>query len=82
MLCGRRFSLWLKGVVYMNYVSPAVLHGSEAWCVEASEMGILHWTERSVVSALCGEQLKDGKRCIYLILGLNETVNLLAMANC
>ena len=27
--------------VYVSYVRPAVLYGSEAWCLRHSEMGIL-----------------------------------------
>ena len=36
-----------------------------------------------MVKALCGVQLKDGKRSNYLmlLLGLNETIDQLAMAN-
>ena len=29
LLYGRRFPLWLKGVVYKRYVRPAILYGSE-----------------------------------------------------
>ena len=36
-----RFPLLLKGSVYWSYVSPAILYGSEAWCLKESEMGIL-----------------------------------------
>ena len=41
LLYGRRFSLRLKGAVYENYVRPAVLNRSEAWCMKGSEMVIL-----------------------------------------
>ena len=51
--------LALKWVVYRNYVRPAILYGSEAWCLKESEMGILRKTERSMVRAMCGVQLKD-----------------------
>ena len=36
-----RFPLRLKGAVYKSYVRPAIMYGSEAWCLEESEMGIL-----------------------------------------
>ena len=47
------------------------------------EMGILRRTERSMVRAMCGVQLKDRKRSMYLMfmLGLKETMDQLAMAN-
>ena len=34
LLYGRRFPLKLKGTVYKSYVKPAILYGSEAWCLK------------------------------------------------
>ena len=50
---------------------------------EKSEMGILQRTERSTLRAMCGVQVKDGKRSTDMIfmLGLHETIDQLAMAN-
>ena len=61
LLYGRRFPLRLIGAVYKSYVRPAIQYGSEAWCLKESEMGILRWTERSMVRAMCGVQLMDRK---------------------
>ena len=41
LLYGSRFYLRLKGAVYKNYVGPAILYGSETWCLKESVMGIL-----------------------------------------
>ena len=41
LLYGRRFPLMLKGAVYASYARPAILYGSETWCLKESEMGIL-----------------------------------------
>ena len=41
LLYGRRFPPKLKVTVYKSYVRTAKLHGSEAWCLKESEMGIL-----------------------------------------
>ena len=73
----------LKGAVYKSYIRPAVLYGSEAWCLKESVMGILRRTERSMVSAMCGVQLKDRKRStdLMFMLGLNRILDQLAMAN-
>ena len=38
---GRIPPLKLKGAVYKSYVRPAILHGSEAWCLRESENEIL-----------------------------------------
>ena len=81
MLYGRRFPLRLKGAAYKSYVRPAILYGSVAWCQKESEMGILRWSERSMVMAMCRVQLKNRKRHKDLMLGLNETIDLVAMAS-
>ena len=72
----------LKRGVCKNYVSPAMLYGSEAWCLKESEKEILRRTERSMVLATCGVQLKNRKRSkdLMLIFGLNETTDQLTMA--
>ena len=48
-----------------------------------SETGIVRRIERSMVRAMCGVQLKDRNRYTYLMfmLGLNETIDQLLMAN-
>ena len=38
---GMRFTLKLKKTVHKSYARPAILHGSEIWCLKESEMGIL-----------------------------------------
>ena len=44
-------------------------------------MGILQQIERSVITAMCGIQLKERAKNLMLMLGLNETMEMLAMAN-
>ena len=67
LLYGKICPLRLNGAVYVSYVKPAILYGSEDWCLEESEMQIL--------------QLKDRKRAMDLMLGLNETLDQVDMAN-
>ena len=57
-----------------SYVRPAILYGSEARCLKKSMMAIFQWAQRSMVGAMCGIQIKDGKRGkdLMLIFGLNE----------
>ena len=52
----------LKGAVYKICISPVTLYGSEAWHLKESKMEILRRTGKSIVRAMCGEQLKDKKR--------------------
>ena len=63
LLCGR-FPSKMKGVVYESYIRPTMLCKNEAWCLMESEMGILYWTERSMVRAACRVQLEDRRRCL------------------
>ena len=44
-------------------------------------MGIIRRAERSTVKAMCGMQLEDRSRDFMLMLGLNEAIDQLAMAN-
>ena len=62
LLYGRRFHLRLKGAVYKSYIRPAILYGGDIWCLNKREMGILRWTEKSMVEATCVVQLKDRKK--------------------
>ena len=41
LLYGRIFPLRLKGSVYESCIRPAILYGSEAWCLKESEIVIL-----------------------------------------
>ena len=45
-------------------------------------MGVFQRTMRSILRAMCGVQFIDGKRAsdLMLTLGLNETIDQLAMA--
>ena len=51
--------------------------------VPERDMGILQQTEKSMVRAMCGVQLKyrKGSTDLLLMLGLNETIDQLAIAN-
>ena len=77
------FPIKQKGAVYRSYRRPAILYGTEAWCLKESEMEILRKTEISVVRAMCGVQLKERKISteLMLMLGLSETIDQMAMAN-
>ena len=84
LLYGRRFSLGLKVVIYRSFVRPAILYGSEAWCLKERDIGILQRTERSMVRVMCGVRLKDrkGSTDLMFMLGLKEVIDQLAMAEC
>ena len=71
LLYGRRFPLKLKRTAYKRYVRPATIYGSEEWSMKESD----------VVRVICGVQLKNRKISKDLMLGLNESMGQLAMAN-
>ena len=74
-LYGQTFPLMLQGAVCMSYIGPAILYGSEAWCLKVSEKGILQSTERFMSSAMCGVQLNDRRAMdLMLMQGLMETI--------
>ena len=83
LLYGWRFPLMLKEVVYEIYVMPAILYGSEAWCLNVNEMGILRTTETYMLRIMCGVHLKARKRAmdLMLTLGLNDTMDQLVVAD-
>ena len=83
LLYDSRFLLRLRGTVCGSYVRPAVLCGSEAWCLKEIKMRTLQRTKRSMMRTICGVQLNDIKRstCLMLMLGLNESIDQFAMAN-
>ena len=41
LLYGTRFPLRLKGADHKRYIRPVILHGSEAWCLKETDIGIL-----------------------------------------
>ena len=59
ILKGRRFLLKFKGMVYKSCVRPAMLYGSEAWCLQEKEMSILRRTEKAMIQAMCCVKLLD-----------------------
>ena len=81
LLYGRRFLLRLKGAVCKSYVRPIILYGSEARCLNESEMEIVRRMERSMVRAMCGVQIKDREKYtdLMFMLGLKESIDQLAL---
>ena len=78
-----KFPLNIKGIVYKNCVRSAMFHGSESWCLDQNDMGILQRTERAMLIRICGVKLMDKKSTIYLMqmLDLNEAIDQLVKGN-
>ena len=60
-----------------------MLYGSETWCLNENEMGILRRAERAMVRVMCGVKLMERKKTedLMQMLGLEEAVDRLARAN-
>ena len=73
----------MNGKVYRCCVRPAILYGSEAWCLIENEKAILRKNERIIVRATCGQKVDDRKTNEEQIgmLGLRESIVRLATAN-
>ena len=59
LMYGRKFNQRQKRAVYKSSVRPAILYGSEVWCLKESEMGVLQRTERFTVRVMCEVQLRQ-----------------------
>ena len=83
LLCGRKFPLKIKGIIYKSCVRSAILYGSEKWSLGLNKMEILQRTERAIVRNMCRVKLMDKKSTedLMRMLDLNETIDQLAKAN-
>ena len=83
LLYGKNLLHKLNGTVYKSYLWPAMLYGSEAWCLIESEIGVLQNAERSMVRAMCGVQLKDRNwsKDLTSMFCFSETMDHFSMAS-
>ena len=49
-----------------------MLYGSEMWCLKKSEMAVLIRTEKSIMRAMCGVNLRKGEPRPYEFSRLEE----------
>lgn len=61
VLCGRRFTMTMKGTIYKVCVRAAIVYGSETWSIKSKEVGILRRTERAMARKMCGVKLSNRK---------------------
>ncbi|XP_044164468.1 uncharacterized protein LOC122948563 [Acropora millepora] len=74
LLKSKRFSLKLKGIVYVSSVRLTMLYVSETSCLRENETATFKRTDRAIVRAMCGAIVMEKKRKEELIemLGLKE----------
>ena len=83
LLCGKKFPLKIKGIVYKSCVRSAILYGSETWSLGQYEIGIFQRTERAMERNMCAVKLMDEKsrKDLMQMLDLKKTIDQLAKAN-
>ena len=76
VLCGRKWSMKMKGKVYRSCVRAAMVYGSETWVMKKEEEGVLLRAERAMVRMMCGAKLRDRKssKVLMAMVGLNEDI--------
>ncbi len=76
VLCGRKWSVKMKGRLYKACVRTAMVYGGETWVMRKEEESVLQRTERAMVRMMCGVKLKDRKSSKELMsmTGLNEDI--------
>lgn len=76
VLCGRKWSVKMKGRVYKACVRAAMIYGGETWVMRKEEEGVLQRAERAMVRMMCGVKVKDRKSSMELMsmVGLNEDI--------
>jgi hypothetical protein len=76
VLCGRKWSVKMKGRVYMACVRAAMVYGGETWVMRKEEECVLQSAERAMVRMMCRVKLRDRKSSIELMsmVGLSEDI--------
>ena len=76
VLCGRKWSVKMKGRVYKACVRAAMIYGGETWVMRKEEEGVLQRAERAMVRMMCGVKLRDRKSSVELMsmVGLSEDI--------
>ena len=70
-----------KGRIYLSCVRPAMLYGSETWCLRKNEMAILRRTVKTMMRAMCGVMTEKRSQELVSLLGIKDTLNGLARAS-
>jgi hypothetical protein len=76
VLCGRKWSVKMKGRVYRACVRAAMVYGGETWVMRKEEECVLQRAERAMVRMMCGVKLRDRKSSSELMsmVGLSEDI--------
>ena len=83
LLYGRKFSLKMKGRIYLCCNKSAMLYRSETGCLRENEMAILRKTKKPMMRAMWRVKMIEKRRSQELtsLLGLKDTLDRLAKAS-
>ena len=73
-LCGRKWSVKMKGRVYKACVRAAMVYGSETWVMSKEEEGVLQRAERAMVRMMCGVKLRKSSVELMSMVSLSEDI--------
>jgi len=76
VLCGKRWSLKMKGIIYSTCVRPVMIYGGETWTLKKEDEALLLRAERRMIRWMCGVKLMDKKRSHDLMeqMGINPGI--------
>ena len=76
VLCGKKWSMKMKGRVLKSCVIRAMVYGSETWAMRRVEENIFRRAERAMVRMMCGVRLRDRKssRELMSMVGMKEDI--------
>ena len=59
VLCGKGFSLMMKGRLYKACVRTALLYGTETWAGNEADIRAMEVTQMKMLRMMCGKTLRD-----------------------
>ena len=80
VLCGKMWSVRMKGRVFRACVRSAMVYGSETWVMRAVEENVLRRAERAMVRMMCGVSLRDRKSSSELMRMVGSTEDIVVVA--
>ena len=76
ILCGKKWSLLMKGRVNRACVRAAMIYGGEIWLMRREDEGVLQRAERAMVRLMCEIKWRERKSSkeLMMMMGLEENI--------
>ena len=79
VLCGKKWSVKMKGKLYKTSVRTAMVYGAETWAMRKVEEGVLLRAERAMVRMMCGVKLRNRKKTSELMSMLEMSEDIVTL---